>query len=458
MNVSLKPWCRLLAAALLPLILAACIPDEIKAEVIEEAEENDDDDFMDALSCATIELTLVADLPVSEKTAENAYEALSFMDWCARNIASKDLKDFVGNATAWDADETDPLITATSPSGSATRPTLAQGARLEIHVLRPQGTIPFVRKIHFMDWTGPDGTCALEMRVYQENLGETGKKPLLYFHGGGWRNRSTTMTAAEILTPHLLDEHVVFMPAYPLHDDKDGPAECRHAGFDDILESAQRAFDWVVANKNLFGATGAETIDVMGHSAGGQLAAYIATQNRARAGKLVNFYGPVELADFIDQSREHGRYADSFDGAKSLLASLLEVDDLAGLERPYGDAVMQSSLSEIIAASGAGAVPPFFMVQGNADETVPVEQAILACNALGGSASPAGGIYACGSNSRVAIIGGAGHNLDRRCAGGKWPGENEDVETMMDTVCPDDEGNDEEVRAAVTAAFEWLDE
>lgn len=449
---------RTACAWLLFISVSACSPDDITAEVIANDNDNDDEDVVAAAGCALLEETLVADMSISPNTATNAYNDLSFSEWCARNIAADDRRDFVGNAAAWPADETDSQVTATSPTGRATRPTLAQGARLEIHVLEPQGTIPFVRKIHFADWEGPNGQCALEMRVYQENIGESGKKPLLYFHGGGWRNRSTTMTAAEILVSHLVDEHIVFMPAYPLHGERDGPRECQRAGFEDILQTAQQAFEWVETNKDTFGATGAQMIDVMGHSAGGQLAAYIATQNRASVGKLVNFYGPVEFADFIDEAGGDGRYANRFAESKALLAGVLGVDTLASLERPYSDHVMSNSLNEIIMRDGAGAVPPFFMVQGNVDETVPVEQAILACNALGGRASATAGHYACGSNSFTVIVEGAGHNLDRRCPD-EWPLEdNDDADTLMDTICPIDDGDDSEAAAATAAAFAWLDE
>ncbi|MBW3568067.1 MAG: alpha/beta hydrolase [Proteobacteria bacterium] len=445
------------------LVLAGCISEEYKAELIEESDGqgnaavDDNNDLEDELSCAAIELALAADLPISEATAQNLYEPLTFGEWCEQNILDDDLEDFVGNARLWKADETDTQITRTSFSGRATRPTLAQGARLDLHVLEPQGTIPFIRKIHFADWEGPNGTCALEMRVYQENIGETGKKPLLYFHGGGWKHRTTTMTAAEVPTRYLVENHVVFMPAYPLHLAKDGPQECRQAAFNDILGIAQQAFEWVVTNKDAFGATGAEQVDVMGHSAGAQLAAYVGTGNRDRTGKLVNFYGPTEFADFIDEARPGGDYAETFDSSRALLASLLEVENLDDLQRPYVDVVMQNSLSELIAREGAGAVPPFFMIQGNVDQTVPVRQALLACNALGGDASEEGGMYSCANASHVVILDNAGHNLDRRCAGGDWPGDDsDDPDTMMETICPDEEGVDEVVADAVRTAFDWL--
>ncbi|HEX7047445.1 MAG TPA: alpha/beta hydrolase [Gammaproteobacteria bacterium] len=468
MNSIFPNTTRAACILLLAIATSACLPETLEHEIIQSAEENEQgnagnnaDANEERLTCVAIGEMLVADLPVSDATSTNAYEAQSFSEWCAANITADDRENRIGNAAAWKADETDPVITAASPFGRATRPTLAQGARLEIHILDPRGTIPFIRKIHFANWEGPKGVCQLEMRVYQENIGETGKKPLLYFHGGGWHSRTTTLTAAEVLTSHLVDEHVVFMPAYPLHESKDGPAECRKADFEDILTVAQQAFDWVIANKDVFGATGAVEIDVMGHSAGGQLAAWIATQNRARIGKLVNFYGPVEFAQFIDESHPGGLYADSLSGPKELLASLLDVESLATLERPYGELVMQNSLTEIIETQGAGAVPPFFMVQGNADTTVPVEQALGACNALGGHATSEGGLYSCPNDSRVAIIEGAGHNLDRRCVGGDWPLDgsgDEDVENVMDTICPTGDIDHGAVRTAVGAAFDWLGE
>lgn len=443
-------------AMLLALSFSACNVEQLDQEIIARGA---DDGGADKLTCVAIADTLVANLPRSTNTPASAYDDLTFMDWCERNIFADDRRNFVGNANAWTANEDDPLIVATSPFGRATRPTLAHGARLDIHALEPRGTIPFIRKIHFANWEGPAGSCALEMRVYQKDIGATGRKPLLYFHGGGWSNRATTMTAAEILTTHLIDSHVVFMPSYPLHKAKDGPAECRNARFEDILTAAQQAFDWVVANKDVFGATGASSIDVMGHSAGGQLAAYVAAKNRETTGKLVNFYGPVEFAQFIDESDAGGLYADSFDDPKELLASLLRVDELASLERPYSEIVMSNSLSDRIITQGAGNAPPFFMVQGNADETVPVEQALLACNALGGNATPEGGIHACGNGSYTAIIAGAGHNLDRRCIGADWLlAEAEGADNMMETLCPTRGADYGAVRTAVRAAFDWLTE
>lgn len=449
-------------AAAAPLLLSACITEEMTATIIETNGDNQqggNQQVVEDLSCAAIQLALVEDLAVSENTAENLYEATTFAEWCELNITNPDLQQFVGNADAWQADESDPQITATSFSGRATRPSLAQGTRLDLHVLEPEGTIPFVRKIHFADWEGPNGNCALEMRVYQQDIGATGKKPLLYFHGGGWKHRSTTMTAAEVITRHLVEGHVVFMPAYPLHQEKDGPTECQGADFEEILASAQQAFEWVVSNKDVFGATGAMKVDVMGHSAGGQLAAYVATQNIDRIGKLVNFYGPVEFADFIDESHTDGRYEDDFEGSRKLLASILQVNDLAELERPYDDTVTANSLSEIIKRDSAGATPPFFMVHGNADETVPVMQALLACNAIGGNANSDGGIFDCGNGSQVAILDNAGHNLDRRCAGGAWPRDDEeDIQDIMEGICPTAGGADEAARTAVRTAFDWLAE
>src|SRR5690606_35905416 len=177
--------------------------------------------------------------------------------------------------------------------------------------------------------------------------------------------------------------------------------------------------------------------------------------------KLLNFYGPVEFAHFVDESDAGGLYEDTFTDDKALLAELLGASSLAGLERPYDDVVMQNSLAEIIKAQGAGAVPPFFMVQGNTDTTVPVEQALQACNALGGSATTAGGRYDCPGGSHVAIIEGAGHNLDRRCIGGSMTQDDafdEDTQQLLDAVCPTGDIDHDAVREAVAAAFEWLAE
>lgn len=451
-----RTWLFIVAA-----LLAACNIETVEQEVVEENGSGTapvlDEDAEDAAACVLIEQLLVADLPVSDQVAANEYQNVSFTDWCGSNIRNDDLSDFVGNAAAWTADATDPLVTATSPSGRATRPALAQGATLELHVLDPVGTIPFVRKIHFADWQGPNGTCALEMRVYQQAPGATGKKPLLYLHGGGWRNRTTTLTAAEVLVSHLVDTHVVFMPAYPLNGSKDGPRECREATFADILQSVQRAFEWVDGNMAVFGVNPGAAIDLMGHSAGGQLAMWLGIQNIERTGKVLNFYGPAEFADFIDESKPGGRYAEGHRYAKRTLARLLGVDEITDLERPYGELVIQNSVSEIVARKGQGSIPPFMIVLGNADTTVPVEQALIACRALGGDPQAAGGEFACGDRSRVIIVDDADHNFDRRCINGLFPESMEDdVENPFTRYCPAANANNDAVESAVRKAYAWL--
>lgn len=442
-------------AVALGFMLAACgcYSDEIREDIAGQTGEIEDD----TAACVLIEETLTVELSRSTQTPASAYDDLSFHEWCERNIRREDLENFVGNAAAWEATEADRMIAATSPSGRATRPTLAQGVRLDLYVLEPEGPIPFVRKIHFADWQGPRGTCALEMRVYQRDLDATGKKPLLYLHGGGWRNRTTTMTAAEVLVSHLVDSHVVFMPAYPLNRDKDGPNECRLASFDDILASVQQAFDWVNEHMSVFGVNEGAPIDLMGHSAGGQLATWLGTQNRARTGRVLNFYGPVEFAHFIDEAKTGGMYANGYEYARRTVAYLFGVDSVDALERPYPEAVMENSLSEIVAERGVGAVPPYMMLLGNADTTVPIEQVLRACEALGGAPSASGGDFACGSGNRAIILDGADHNFDRRCVKGAFPEVLEEhVDNPLARYCPAANADPAKVRGAVRAAYAWL--
>lgn len=448
---------RRIGSAILLFALAACQLEEDLKEHF-EIETDDYSDIDEAtLSCTELEFRLAINLPRSAKTAANEYDDMTFVEWCRDNIMRDDLENYVGNAAAWEADENNPQVTATSFSGRATRPYPAHGARLDLHVLRAKGTLPFARKVHYADWEGPKGTCALEMRIYQQDIGATGKKALLYLHGGGWRNRTTTLTAAEVLTSHLVDSHVVFMPAYPLNRDKDGPEECRHATFEEISALAQRAFEWVQQHRTTFGASAGTRIDLMGHSAGGQLAAWLATQNAAEVGKFVNFYGPTEFANFIDEAQPGGAYAEGFEFAKRTIAYLFGVASISELKRPYDELIMQNSLSEIVAAEGTGAVPPFLTVQGSADTTVPVEQAVISCNAIGGNASTAGADYSCGSGSRAIIVEGAHHNLDRRCVSGVFPARLEDAaENAFETYCPTAAANPTQVRLAVQAAYDWI--
>lgn len=56
---------------------------------------------------------------------------------------------------------------------------------------------------------------------------------------------------------------------------------------------------------------------------------------------------------------------------------------------------------------------PIYMVHGNQDDVVPVQQSIGLCNAMGGAAGTAGGSYSCGSNgSKLLVVDQAPHMLD----------------------------------------------
>jgi arylformamidase len=104
-------------------------------------------------------------------------------------------------------------------------------------------------------------------------LAEASDAPVLvFFHGGYWR-RGCREDQAFLAEHHVAQGAHFVAVGYPLM--REGTT------MEGIAESALRAYEWVSKNAGSFGGD-PERIVVCGNSAGGQLAAMIATQDRGR--------------------------------------------------------------------------------------------------------------------------------------------------------------------------------
>ena len=272
--------------------------------------------------------------------------------------------------------------------------TLSPGTRLDI-LARPLAgeTQPFTRRVRWKTVETDQGLCELGMRIHtlrpdagsstvpSGGVAAAPLRPLLAFHGGSWQRRSIGFLGIESMAARLAGRgFVVFAPFHRLIDTEEGDAACNGATLDAVLEDADDALDWVLDNAAAHGARGAPV--VFGQSSGGHLAASLAVARPGDVSRAVLLYAPLDFGDFVRTLRDGDDYR-SEAGRRTLelvvggpLESLSSDDPL----------VRANSFPERVAAERAAGrrPPPMFLLHGEADELLPVEQSTRMCDALGG--------------------------------------------------------------------------
>ena len=109
---------------------------------------------------------------------------------------------------------------------------------------------------------------------------------------------------------------------------------------------------------------------------------------------------------------------------------------------------------------------PTFMIHGNEDTLVPVENATRLCDAIAGESfettSTDGGEYNCGPESKLRVIDGANHILDMKCFSANIdPGILEALQSHVDSfeaavLCPSGAAGVAPTQKALNDAFRWL--
>jgi acetyl esterase/lipase len=224
------------------------------------------------------------------------------------------------------------------------------------------------------------GGAALHLDLYfPKHEGETPAPLAVYLHGGGWRGGSRTVgTWLKDVTAELVARgYVVAAVDYRLVPDVKWPA---------FIHDVKAAVRFLRANAGKYHID-PDRIGVWGTSAGGHLAALLGTSDASdrlegdggnpeassRVQAVVDLFGPTDL------TRMNRR------------------EQLA--ERAFGgvDKLKEASPVEYVTRDD----PPFLIIQGDSDKTVPAEQSEILYQRL----------VAAGAPAKLVIVKKGGHGL-----------------------------------------------
>lgn len=262
--------------------------------------------------------------------------------------------------------------------------TLTPGNRLDLGARSLTGvTQPYMQRLVYRRVQTSRGACDLEMRVYKKHPGITGQKSLVALHGGSWSARSFGFVGLELSVPHFVDQgFVVYAPFYRLLDNEESSAACNQADFNEVVNDAEFALDWVLSNAANFGSTGAPI--VFGQSAGGHLGLSLVVNRPSSISGAVLMYPPTDFSDFL-QRIQNGAYTN--EQGLSILEDVVGNGATAATADPSLPVVINNSFPQRIASEGLE-WPPVFIVQGSADDLVEARQAVRLCDALAGRTLP----------------------------------------------------------------------
>lgn len=213
---------------------------------------------------------------------------------------------------------------------------------------------------------------------------------VIWVHGGAWRAGSKDGTYA----PQTLgDEYAVASVDYRLTGIETFPAQ---------IHDVKAAVRWLRAHAEAYGLD-PERFGAWGSSAGGHLVALLGVScgNAELEGTVgddlaetscvqavCDFYGPTDLLALLEQRGGRDR------------RTLMPEDQLLGgwVEDVSALATLASPIAHV-----SEKAPPFLIMHGSDDSTVPVEQSITFNDVL----------QAAGVDSKLIIIDGAGHGFPR---------------------------------------------
>lgn len=370
------------------------------------------------------------------------FKKTDFTGFCAEMLAPND--DYMGNAARLAGKE---QWWTLNPSLELALSTLSIEDNYQPYMTRERYSSPEVRdQLFLMDYEGRDsedeewyadrnnpdrdspsvitlrgtGRCDLTMRIYKKSPAETGLKPVLALHGGGWQLRGTPFVGFESEMSHLTERgFVVFVPFYRLVRPKSTVHECRKADWTELVADVSNALDWVKENGARYGAQ-ADKVAVLGGSAGAHLGAWLTVNRKEDISKSVLFYPPTDFRAFIEKARNT---EDELIGER-IMAHYLGILDLETIPLDH-PSVVANSFPHVIEQNPSD-YPPVTLIHGNADTLVPSNQSVRLCNAYNGDVengpakddggTPSEGTfsksYRCGESSHLHLVAEGGHSLD----------------------------------------------
>ena len=233
---------------------------------------------------------------------EVAFSPTSDAQFCAEQLDGS-AQERLGNAAYWTPDPAQPNDVL--PGVVSRRWTALPSTRLDLGVIgNGDNHQPYTKQLRYktVEDTGRgDGTCALEMRIYKNDIAADALRPMLALHGGTWRNRGSAFLGLEAtLTQFTQRGFVVFAPFYRLTGEADGNVECNGVGWRDVTEDAEDALEWVRENGEAFGALDAP-VTLFGQSAGAHLAAWLAAYEPLDVDHALLMYPPLDFVDFLKE-------------------------------------------------------------------------------------------------------------------------------------------------------------
>jgi acetyl esterase/lipase len=199
----------------------------------------------------------------------------------------------------------------------------------------------------------------------------TGPLPvIIWVHGGGWQNGSKD-GCPPLRAGYLENGYAIASLNYRLSG---------HAIFPAQIEDCKTAIRWLRANAGKYGLD-PKRFGVWGSSAGGHLVALLGTSGEvkefetganvdqsSRVQAVCDFYGPTDFTVFATTRGYESHAADSSPEAKLLGGAILQNKERAARVNP----ITYVSTDD----------PPFLIVHGDKDPTVPLNQSQLLFEAL----------------------------------------------------------------------------
>src|SRR5262245_56640685 len=230
------------------------------------------------------------------------------------------------------------------------------------------------------------GEVGLKLDIYKPKAESTAPRPLVvWIHGGGWQGGNKS-SGAGLLAPLVASgDYVGISVGYRLTDVAPFPAQ---------IHDCKAAIRYVRANADKLGID-ANKIGVWGSSAGGHLVSLLGTSGdvkdvegtlgttgvSSRVTCVVDFCGPSDFPNFEITS-----------GAQGPIAKLL-----GGLPKDRTEMSRQASPITDVSKDH----PPFLVIHGTSDATVPFDQGVRFNDAL-----KKGGV-----DSTLIRIEGGGHGI-----------------------------------------------